>query len=139
MGPSPIKTDKGWLILYHGIDKKIFYRLGFLLLDINDPTKILYRSKNAIFGPKESYELGKIIGKTFIDVIPGGLEAIHSKKSEDLKNYLAELDKRKMIPKVIFCCGAIVVDGVLRIYYGASDTFICTATAKLKDVLRTVP
>ena len=138
MGPPPIKTDQGWLVLYHGIDRKIYYRLGFLLLDIGNPSRILYRSKEPIFGPKESYELGKLIGKTFIDVIPGGLDAIQSKNSEDLKKYLEELDKKKMIPKVIFCCGAVVVDGILRIYYGASDTFICTATAKLDDILKTV-
>lgn len=138
MGPPPIKTSNGWLVLYHAIDRKIYYRLGVLLLDLKDPRKILYRSKEPIFGPKEAYELGKLIGKTFIDIIPGGLEAIHSKNRYDLKLYLEELDKKKMIPKVIFCCGAVVVDGVLRIYYGASDTFICTATAKLDDILKTV-
>lgn len=138
MGPPPIKTDSGWLVLYHGIDRKIYYRLGALLLDIDDPSKILYRSKEPVFGPKESYELGKLIGKTFIDAILGGLEAIQSKNKKDLEKYLKKLDKEKMIPKVIFCCGAVLVDGVLRIYYGASDTFICTATARLDDILKTV-
>jgi len=34
MGPPPIKTEKGWLVLYHGIDKAICYRIGFILLDL---------------------------------------------------------------------------------------------------------
>lgn len=139
MGPQPVKTEEGWLILYHGIDRQIYYRLGVLLLDLKDPRKILYRSKEPIFGPKEPYEMGKEIGKAFIDVIPGGLEAIQSKNKKDLEKYLKKLDKEKMIPKVIFCCGAVVVDGVLRIYYGASDTFICTATASLDDILKIIP
>lgn len=43
------------------------------------------------------------------------------------------------MPKVTFCNGAVVVDGILRIYYGAGDSVICTATAKLDDILNLVP
>jgi len=44
MGPPPIKTDKGWLVLYHGINQHHCYKIGFLLLDLFDPRKILYRA-----------------------------------------------------------------------------------------------
>lgn len=55
-GP-PIKTDFGWFLLYHGIsqqDQK--YRLGILILDLNDPTKILLRLNYPILEPKMHYE-----------------------------------------------------------------------------------
>jgi len=58
VGPSPIKTKDGWLILYHAMDYRNpdRYRMGAMLLDLNDPTKILYRSKNPILEPEEDYE-----------------------------------------------------------------------------------
>lgn len=58
VGPSPIKTKDGWLVLYHAMDhvNPDRYRLGALLLDLDDPTKILYRSKNPILEPEEDYE-----------------------------------------------------------------------------------
>ena len=58
VGPSPIKTKYGWLILYHGMDYKNAdrYRLGAMLLDFNDPTKILHRSNSPILEPEEDYE-----------------------------------------------------------------------------------
>ncbi len=107
MGPPPIKTENGWLVLYHGINDKIIYRLGFLLLDLNDPRKILYRSSQPIFEPKAKYEL------------TGTIDIAHGGRS-----------------KVIFCCGAVLMEKLLRIYYGAGDTTICLATAKLSDVLK---
>jgi len=44
-GPPPIRTDRGWLLLYHANDMKenSKYKLGAMLLDLHDPTKILYR------------------------------------------------------------------------------------------------
>ena len=58
IGPSPIKTKYGWLILYHAMDYKNAdrYRLGAMLLDLEDPTKILHRSKSPILEPEEEYE-----------------------------------------------------------------------------------
>ncbi|OGY22297.1 MAG: hypothetical protein A2126_03920 [Candidatus Woykebacteria bacterium GWB1_45_5] len=56
VGAPPIKTEKGWLLIYHGVDQNKIYRLGVMLLDLNDPTKILYRSSEPIFEPEASYE-----------------------------------------------------------------------------------
>jgi len=58
VGPTPIKTKEGWLILYHAMDHNNpdRYRLGAILLDLNDPTKVLYRSQNPILEPEEDYE-----------------------------------------------------------------------------------
>ena len=53
----PIKTNEGWLLIYHGVDKKdSIYRVGAVLLDLCDPTHILYRTKDYIFEPEEKFE-----------------------------------------------------------------------------------
>ncbi len=53
---SPIKTKNGWLIIYHGIDNSITYRIGAVLLDLKDPHKVIARSKGFLFEPKMTYE-----------------------------------------------------------------------------------
>ena len=56
-GCPPIEIEEGWLFIYHGVnqvDKK--YRTGILLLDKNDPKKILARTKDFIMEPDQSYE-----------------------------------------------------------------------------------
>lgn len=130
MGPPPIKTDEGWLVLYHGIDNKIVYRLGFFILDLNDPTKILYRSEKPIFEPKEPYELSGIV-----DILPGEYRTMEKMSEEELDLFIKDAKLKKRMPKVIFCCGAVLVGDILRIYYGASDSMICTATTKLDNIL----
>lgn len=52
----PIKTDEGWLMIYHGVDDNFTYRIGACLLDLNDPTKILYRTKDFIMEPETEFE-----------------------------------------------------------------------------------
>ena len=59
-GAPPIKTDKGWLEIFHGAEltksgKKI-YRLGCMVLDLNDPSKIIGLAKEPILEPEEPYE-----------------------------------------------------------------------------------
>lgn len=52
----PIRTCEGWLMLYHGVDKDFTYRIGACILDLDDPTKILYRTKDFIMEPETVYE-----------------------------------------------------------------------------------
>jgi predicted GH43/DUF377 family glycosyl hydrolase len=52
----PVKTDQGWLLFYHGVDKNHIYRLGALLLDINNPEKVIGRTPDFIMEPEEYYE-----------------------------------------------------------------------------------
>ncbi|MSR70685.1 hypothetical protein EXS62_01460 [Candidatus Kaiserbacteria bacterium] len=54
-GP-PIKTKKGWLLIYHGVSKTTTYRLGAVLLDLKNPSVVLSRSVDAILEPLEEYE-----------------------------------------------------------------------------------
>ena len=55
-GGAPIRTEKGWLEIYHGANADHRYCLGALLLDINDPSKVLARSSEPIMEPTQTYE-----------------------------------------------------------------------------------
>jgi predicted GH43/DUF377 family glycosyl hydrolase len=64
-GP-PIKTPKGWLLIYHGVSKTGTYRLGAVLLDLKNPAIVLSRSVDTIFEPIEEYErVGQIRNVVF--------------------------------------------------------------------------
>lgn len=52
----PIKTKEGWVMLYHGVSDDGIYRVGAVLLDLRNPTKIIGRTDNPIFEPETSYE-----------------------------------------------------------------------------------
>jgi predicted GH43/DUF377 family glycosyl hydrolase len=59
LSPQPLKTDQGWLILYHGVRTTAsgsLYRLGLALLDLKDPWRVLKRSSEWVFSPSEPYE-----------------------------------------------------------------------------------
>lgn len=53
---TPIKTEEGWLLIYHGVDSTSTYRVGVMLLDLNNPEKVIGRSKDFIMEPVEYYE-----------------------------------------------------------------------------------
>ncbi len=55
-GCAPIETDQGWLAIYHGCDAKGCYRLGALLLDLQDPSIVLARSVTPIMEPSLPFE-----------------------------------------------------------------------------------
>ena len=56
-GAPPIKLKEGWLVIYHGVDDHVHYRLGVALIDRKDPVKVLMRSKSPLLEPMEWYEL----------------------------------------------------------------------------------
>jgi predicted GH43/DUF377 family glycosyl hydrolase len=59
---QPIHTDEGWLMLYHGVDRAGVYRVGLMLLDLADPSKVIARDPNWIMQPELAYEkVGLII------------------------------------------------------------------------------
>jgi predicted GH43/DUF377 family glycosyl hydrolase len=53
LGPPPIRTSEGWLIIYHGVDRDYVYRVGVALTDLDDPKKVIARSKTHILEPKK--------------------------------------------------------------------------------------
>lgn len=110
IGPTPIKTKDGWLVLYHAMDHKNpdRYRMGALLLDLNDPTKILYRSNNPILEPEESYEnyghkwgviyaCGAVIKKNNLYVYYGGADKYVCVASVKLNELIDSLKEDKII------------------------------------------
>ena len=52
----PIKTKKGWLLLYHGVSDNSVYRVGALLLNLKDPSIVLARTTDFIFEPEMQWE-----------------------------------------------------------------------------------
>ncbi len=58
-GSAPIETSEGWLIFYHGVTgtcNGFVYSIGAAILDIDEPSKVLYRSKNYLLTPETEYE-----------------------------------------------------------------------------------
>lgn len=59
LSPQPLLTERGWLLMYHGVRVTAagcLYRLGLALLDRDDPRRVLRRSREWIFAPTENYE-----------------------------------------------------------------------------------
>ncbi len=115
-GPAapPIKTEKGWLTLFHAVDldptrgkngwedrwlKR--YSAGIMLLDLNNPSKVIGMSKEPLLAPEAPYERDGFRNDV---IFPGGMILEES--------------------------------GEVKIYYGAADTVECLATADLNDLLK---
>ena len=61
-GASPILTEHGWLEIYHGANRNNRYCLGALMLDRNDPSRVLARSEQPLMEPEAPYELTGFFG-----------------------------------------------------------------------------
>lgn len=112
-GPPPIKTRHGWLLIYHGVathfSSSNIYQAGAVLLDLDNPTHVLGRTRHNILEPRETYEL---IGQVGNVVFPSGC-----------------------IPDQVGPDGVVPDDAMLSVYYGAADTSIGLATAKVADLV----
>ena len=68
-GPPPMRTDRGWLLCYHGVRTTAsgaLYRAGLALLDLDDPAVVLARTDEWVFGPTAPYERsGDVPGVVF--------------------------------------------------------------------------
>ncbi len=64
-----IETERGWLMLYHGVRVTaggVLYRLGLALFDREEPDRCLLRGESWVFGPEASYErMGDVCNVTF--------------------------------------------------------------------------
>jgi len=59
---APIETEHGWLLLYHGVSNPGgVYKVGAMLLEYDDPRRILARTDEPIFEPQKSYELQGVV------------------------------------------------------------------------------
>jgi predicted GH43/DUF377 family glycosyl hydrolase len=94
----PLETDEGWLEIYHGADRDNKYSIGALLLDKNEPWRVIARSVSPLMSPEAEYETEGFFGN------------------------------------VIFPCGALQEDGLIKMYYGASDTSIGYAELSVASI-----
>ena len=92
MGPTPpIKTKDGWLEIIHGVIKEngeFCYSIGAMLLDLNDPKKIIGVLENCILTPTEPYETQ---GRVKNVVFPCG--AIADEENDKLRIYYGACDE----------------------------------------------
>jgi len=109
-GPPPIKTKKGWLLLYHAVTKetketgaiegmeetRISYLVGAALFDLKNPRKLLAKSENPILLPTQKYEQGTFEYKRV--VFPTG--AIMDSNNKDLLIYSGAGDRFTTVKKI---------------------------------------
>lgn len=103
-GAPPFRVRAGgadaWLAIYHGVSRdSTRYALGALLLDADDPSRVIGRSRMPILSPEAPYERDGFFGG------------------------------------VVFTCGVLVDEDVVRVYYGAADGVIALATLSLAGIL----
>jgi predicted GH43/DUF377 family glycosyl hydrolase len=92
VGPPPLETPEGWLVVYHGVRQTVagaLYRAGLALLDLDDPAVVIKRCDEWVLSPSEDYELiGDVPGVVF----PCGL--IHDTANGRLRLYYGAADCR---------------------------------------------
>lgn len=115
-GASPVKTDRGWLAIFHAVDKDDshvlkgwekrpwtkLYTAGLVLLDLERPWRVIGMSREPVMAPDPQFDY-EIDGFRGSVIFPGGMVL------ED--------------------------DGEVKIYYGAADTVEALATAQLDELL----
>lgn len=89
-GPVPIETPEGWVIIYHGVLTScngFVYCAGAALLDLEQPWKVLHRTRRYILAPTELYEC---VGDTPNVVFP--VAAVHDEQTDELRVYYGAAD-----------------------------------------------
>jgi predicted GH43/DUF377 family glycosyl hydrolase len=90
LGPPPLETEQGWLVMYHGVHLTAggpIYRVGLTLLDLADPTIVLRRSDEWVLGPAAPYERAGDVDQV---VFPCGW--IHDEEADLLRLYYGAAD-----------------------------------------------
>jgi predicted GH43/DUF377 family glycosyl hydrolase len=65
LSTPPIETERGWLVVYHGVRQTpagCLYRLGLALFALDQPEHCIARGDSWVFGPEETYERGGDVG-----------------------------------------------------------------------------
>jgi predicted GH43/DUF377 family glycosyl hydrolase len=105
-GPPPIKTRDGWLLIYQAVCRRdeSRYKIGAMLLDLKDPTKVLARSRNPILEPIAAYEnegwkagvvypCGAVVINDRLFVYYGGADMVVCVASAKLDRFVEQLSK----------------------------------------------
>jgi predicted GH43/DUF377 family glycosyl hydrolase len=104
VGPPPIKTDRGWLVIYHGVNVQRIYRVGALLLDLDEPAKILARTRKPILEPEMEFEKrglvpnvvfpeGAVIRDGDLLTYCGGADRVSCVAKAQIDDFLDELER----------------------------------------------
>ena len=86
IGPPPIRTRDGWLVLYHGVDSNTVYRAGAALLDLENPRRVIARIPEPILEPEEDFERVGVVPNV---VFPEGAVVV----KDDLKVFYGGGDR----------------------------------------------
>ena len=110
-GPPPVKTEKGWLLIYHGIAMHYqpIYQAGVVLLDLNEPWKVISRGRYNVLEPREMWEM---VGQVPNVVFTTGI-IVESYDENGVANNSSEV----------------------KLYYGAADTHIGLATSTIQVLI----
>lgn len=108
VGPSPIKTKYGWLVLYHAMEERDTsqYKLWAMILDLDHPERVIYRGAKPILEPNEYYEnegfksgvvysCGAVVKGNKLFVYYGGADMVSCVATADLNKFLRALVAKK--------------------------------------------
>jgi len=90
IGPPPLRTEHGWLLIYHGVKETIaggIYRVGLALTDLDEPTRVVRRLPQWILAPLSPYEREGDVPNV---VFPCGL--VHDEVSDEVRLYYGAAD-----------------------------------------------
>ena len=105
-GAPPIKTPKGWLLIYHGVSADRIYRAGALLLDLDNPKRVIARARDPILQPEAEFErlgvvsnvvfpAGAVVREKELLVYYGGADRVCCAASAPLDEFLEELQTER--------------------------------------------
>jgi len=123
MGAPPMKTKDGWLVIYSAVSGRqewsgsdLRYKIGAMLLDLKDPTKVIYRCHDAILKPEVHYEndgakygiiypCGAVIKDKRLLVYYGGSDEFTCVGAADLDDFLKKLKETGKIEERLCASG----------------------------------
>ena len=113
-GAPPIRTEIGWLLPFHGatsIEEGNVYSMGWCVLDLKNPEKVLYVSDTPALTPEAPYEIE-------LNEIP----------QVDMANFRTGV-------RVVFPQGLVERGDDLIVYYGAADTTVAAARVNKRELI----
>ena len=113
-GAPPVRTDIGWLLPFHGatsIEEGNVYSMGWCVLDLKNPEKVLYVSDAPALTPEAPYEIER-------NPIP----------QVDMANFRTGV-------RVVFPQGLVERGEDLLVYYGAADVSVAAARVNKRELI----
>ncbi len=101
-GPQPLRTEIGWLLFYHGATEDHVYRVGAVVLDPEDPERVIWRSSEPLMVPEAAYEnegffenvifpTGLILNEDTLEIYYGASDTSCCQASVDIKKLVESI------------------------------------------------